>query len=126
MAKEDPKYKSALQEQDGIEPPKVLNDLSAKSIKAKRQKQPSVENLVEGITQGDITALSRAITLVESTNPDHNKKANNIITACLPYANKSVRIGITGVPGVGKSTFIEAIGKHLSDLGKNSSSSCRS
>ena len=118
MSKEDPKYKSALQEQDGIEPPKMLSDVSAKSIKAKRQKQPSVTKLVEGITKGDITALSRAITLVESTNPDHNKKANEVITECLPYANKSVRIGITGVPGVGKSTFIEAFGVHLTHLGK--------
>ncbi|MCA0153748.1 methylmalonyl Co-A mutase-associated GTPase MeaB [Winogradskyella vincentii] len=118
MSKEDPKYKSALQEQDGIEPPKVLSDVSAKSIKAKRQKQPSITDLVNGITNGDITALSRAITLVESTNPNHNKKANEVITACLPYANKSVRIGITGVPGVGKSTFIEAFGSHLTDLGK--------
>jgi len=118
VSKKDPKYKSALQEQDGIEPPKALSDVSAKSIKAKRQKQPSITDLVDGITKGDITALSRAITLVESTNPDHNKKANEVITACLPYANKSVRLGVTGVPGVGKSTFIEAFGSHLTELGK--------
>ena len=118
MSKEDPKYKSALQEQEGVEPPKVLSNVSAKAIKVKRQKQPSVTDLVNGLTNGDISALSRAITLVESTNSNHNKKANEVITACLPYANKSVRIGITGVPGVGKSTFIEAFGSHLTDLGK--------
>ncbi|MCA0132007.1 methylmalonyl Co-A mutase-associated GTPase MeaB [Winogradskyella alexanderae] len=118
MSKKNPKYKSALQEQKGIIPPEVLNSVSAKSIKAKRQKQPSVASLVEGIIKSDITALSRAITLVESTNPTHNQKANEIITACLPYANKSIRIGITGVPGVGKSTFIEAFGTHLTNLGK--------
>ena len=118
MSKKDPKYKSALQEQEGITPPKVLNSDSVKSIKAKRSKQPSISDLVNGITNGDITALSRAITLVESTNTAHNKKANDVITACLPYANNSIRIGITGVPGVGKSTFIEAFGSYLTELGK--------
>jgi len=62
--------------------------------------------------------LSKAITLVESTNSKHQKKANEILERCLPHANKSVRIGITGVPGVGKSTFIEAFGKHLTSKGK--------
>jgi LAO/AO transport system kinase len=75
-------------------------------------------DLVSGITSGNITALSRAITLVESTNLEHTKKANDVITACLPYANNAVRIGITGVPGVGKSTFIEAFGSHLTTQGK--------
>ena len=118
MAKKDQTYKSALHEQDGIEPPKSLSSDSAKTIKAKRQKKPSTEDLVSGITSGNITALSRAITLIESTHPTHTKKANEIITACLPHANASTRIGITGVPGVGKSTFIEAFGIHLTGLGK--------
>ena len=83
-----------------------------------RKIQPGSEELVNGILSGDIAALSRAITLVESTNVTHLAKANEIINACLPHANKSVRIGITGVPGVGKSTFIEAFGKHLTSLGK--------
>ncbi|MEJ2113415.1 MAG: methylmalonyl Co-A mutase-associated GTPase MeaB, partial [Flavobacteriaceae bacterium] len=74
--------------------------------------------LVKGIFKKDITALSQAITLVESTNESHLEKANSIIKACLPKANKSIRIGITGVPGVGKSTFIEVFGKHLTALGK--------
>jgi LAO/AO transport system kinase len=65
-----------------------------------------------------MTALSRAITLVESTNVSHLEKATQIINACLPHANQSMRIGITGVPGVGKSTFIEAFGKFLTGLGK--------
>lgn len=118
MAKKDKTYKSALQEQDGIEPPKSLSTDSAKTIKAKRKKKPSTEDLVSGITNGNITALSRAITLIESTNPTHTKKANEIITACLPHSNNAIRIGITGVPGVGKSTFIEAFGIHLTGLGK--------
>lgn len=118
MAKTNKTYKSALHEQDGIIPPEILSTLSAASIKAKRKKQPSVEELVAGITSGNITDLSRAITLVESKNKTHTKKATDIITACLPYANKSVRIGITGVPGVGKSTFIEAFGSYLTRIGK--------
>ena len=118
MAKKDDTYKSALHEQDGIEPPEILSSHSAKFIKAKRKKQPSVEDLVKGITAGNITDLSRAITLVESTNQAHTQKAHDIITACLPYANKSVRVGITGVPGVGKSTFIEAFGSYLTSIGK--------
>jgi LAO/AO transport system kinase len=118
VAKKDQTYKSALKEQDGIAPPKSLSPDVAKTIITNRQKQPSSKDLVSGITSGDISALSRAITLVESTNPEHAKKANEVITACLPFANKSIRIGITGVPGVGKSTFIEAFGIHLTGLGK--------
>ena len=118
MAKKKQTYKSALHEKEGIKPPESLSSHSAKTIKANRQKQPSTNELVAGITSGNITDLSRAITLIESTNSAHTKKANAIITACLPYANTSVRIGVTGVPGVGKSTFIEAFGIHLTGLGK--------
>ncbi|MCL4112446.1 UNVERIFIED_CONTAM: hypothetical protein GTU68_046972, partial [Idotea baltica] len=76
------------------------------------------DSLVAQILKSDITALSRAITLVESKNTSHIEKANSIIKSCLPHANKSVRIGITGVPGVGKSTFIEVFGKYLTGQGK--------
>jgi LAO/AO transport system kinase len=113
-----PSSKSALSEKDGVEQPQTLNSTSIEVIKQMRRKQPSAQELIDGILNGDKTALSRAITLVESTNPEHLEKANAIIQACLPHANKSIRIGITGVPGVGKSTFIEAFGKHLTDLGK--------
>ena len=118
MAKKNQTYKSALKEQNGISPPESLSSDSAKTIKANRKKQPSIEDLVSGITSRNISALSRAITLVESTNSTHTKKAHDIITACLPYANNSIRIGTTGVPGVGKSTFIEAFGCYLTDLGR--------
>jgi len=116
VAKKNKTYKSALQEQDGINTPDSLSANVAKTIKENRKKKVSINDLVSGITSGNITALSRAITLIESTNPSHSKKANDIITKCLPYANKSIRIGITGVPGVGKSTFIEAFGIHLTSL----------
>ncbi|WP_413998981.1 methylmalonyl Co-A mutase-associated GTPase MeaB [Flavobacterium sp. W1B] len=111
-------HSSALHEKAGISPPEIISAAVVKNIQQFRKTQPSSTELVNGILEGNITALSRAITLVESTNPDHLAKANEVINACLSHANKSVRIGITGVPGVGKSTFIEAFGKYLTSLGK--------
>lgn len=79
----------------------------------KNYKKYSPTNYVEDILKRDITTLSRAITLIESTSETHQKTAQEIIQLCLPHAGNSIRIGITGVPGVGKSTFIEAFGKLL-------------
>jgi LAO/AO transport system kinase len=112
------KKSSALQEKKGVSKPETTSSLSAEIIKKNRVKRNSVSEFVTKITSGNIPFLSRAITLVESTNIKHQEKANKIIEACLPFANKSIRIGITGVPGVGKSTFIEAFGKHLTSQGK--------
>jgi len=112
------KKQSALQEKDGVSKPETTSFLSAEKIKRSRVKQNSVAFFVENILKGNITFLSRAITLVESTNANHQIKANEILELCLPYANNSIRIGITGVPGVGKSTFIEVFGKHLTAQGK--------
>ena len=112
------KYNSALEEKKGIPSPEITDDSAISKIVSKRKKQPSARDLIKGILDGNITALSRAITLVESKNPKHLEKANTIIKGCLPHANNSVRIGVTGVPGVGKSTFIEALGKHLISLNK--------
>lgn len=109
---------SALQEKKGISPPEIVSKKMAEQIHEFRKIQPSAKELVKDIFNGNITALSRAITLVESINIEHFEKANEMINACLPHANKSVRIGITGVPGVGKSTFIEVFGKYLTSLGK--------
>lgn len=109
---------TALQEKEGIEPPESMSTSSMNNIIHKRKAQPTADELINGILAHNKVALSRAITLVESTNPEHLEKANAIIHACLPHANQSIRIGITGVPGVGKSTFIEAFGKHLTALGK--------
>ncbi|MCK5400265.1 MAG: methylmalonyl Co-A mutase-associated GTPase MeaB [Flavobacteriaceae bacterium] len=111
-------HKSALKEQEGVSPPEVTSSKTISKIKGKRKTQPGVQDLINGILKGDITALSRAITLVESKNLKHLEKANTIIKACLPKSNNSLRIGVTGVPGVGKSTFIETFGKHLTGLGK--------
>lgn len=109
---------SALSEKDGVNKPEILSLQAAKHIQAFRKKEIPAAELIEKIIAGDKVALSRAITLIESTNINHLEKANEVINGCLPFANKSVRIGITGVPGVGKSTFIEAFGKHLTGLGK--------
>ena len=116
--KNEKKKHSALHEKAGISPPEIVSLNAVEQIQKFRKKQLSSKELIEGILSGNIADLSRAITLVESTNANHLAKANEVINACLPYANKSVRIGITGVPGVGKSTFIEAFGKHLTSLGK--------
>lgn len=110
--------KTALHEVDGVSRPESISRSSIEHVTRLRKKQPTVQELVNGILAGDKTALSRAITLVESTNPSHLEKANDVINQCLPHADKSLRIGITGVPGVGKSTFIEAFGKHLTSLGR--------
>ncbi len=112
------KKQSALQEKEGVSKPETTSSLSAEKIKLNRAKRNSVKEFVSKILEGNITFLSRAITLVESTNANHQIKANKILEQCLPHANNSVRIGITGVPGVGKSTFIEAFGKHLTNKGK--------
>lgn len=110
--------KSALEEKDGIEQPETISSTSAQQIQHFRRKQPTIEEFIANISKGDKITLSRAITLIESTNPEHIEKANKVIQGCLPFANKSIRIGITGVPGVGKSTFIEAFGKYLTSIGK--------
>jgi len=109
---------SSLNERDGIAQPDSISKPAIARVTKLRKTQPSVQELVKEILSGNTTALSRAITLIESTNPAHLEKANAVIASCLPHANGSVRIGITGVPGVGKSTFIEAFGKHLTGLGK--------
>jgi LAO/AO transport system kinase len=69
--------------------------------------------MAAGVRAGDRRALARAITLVESTRADHRAEANALLGALLPHTGKSIRLGITGVPGVGKSTFIEAFGLHV-------------
>ncbi|MEY4125828.1 MAG: hypothetical protein RL737_17 [Bacteroidota bacterium] len=77
----------------------------------------TAEILFPKLRKGDRGALASAITLIESTNPTHRREANALITLCLPHSGKAWRIGITGVPGVGKSTFIEAIGHELLNQG---------
>ncbi len=86
-------------------------------IKSYRKTPLSSDFLIKGILEGNKTALGQAITLVESTQKKHLDKANKVITACLGQKKRTIRIGITGVPGVGKSTFIESLGKMLTTAG---------
>ncbi len=73
--------------------------------------------LADGVLEGNRRALARAITLIESTRPDHRAAASALLQRVLPQAGHSIRLGISGVPGVGKSTFIEALGNHVIDAG---------
>jgi LAO/AO transport system kinase len=84
-----------------------------KDFKRYKRKTYSVSEYVEGILKGDISILSQAVTLVESSRPEHHVLADEIIEKCLPYSGNSVRVGITGVPGAGKSTSIDSFGMHL-------------
>ncbi len=104
---------SALKVQKGIAQPSSFNPEAAKHFQKSKQELLSVEDYVEGIVSGNRTLLSKAITLVESALPKHQEVAQKIIERCLAFAGNSIRIGITGVPGVGKSTFIESLGSYL-------------
>jgi LAO/AO transport system kinase len=84
----------------------------------KKKKQYSVDEYLEGILNNNRIILSQAITLIESSLPEHQRIAREIIEKCLPYSGKSIRIGITGVPGAGKSFFIEALGTMLTSKGQ--------
>lgn len=112
------KNTSALNEKEGVSKPETLNKKIVKQLKTLKKKSPTAEDLVSGILARKQTELSQAITIIESTAPKHQQQAKEIIEKCLPHANNSIRIGITGVPGVGKSTFIESFGKLLISEGK--------
>lgn len=97
----------------GVEQPSIVNPY-LKRGRFHRHEYTAAE-MVEGIVKGDVTILSQAVTLVESVNPDHQAKAQEVIEKCLPYSGRSVRIGISGVPGAGKSTSIDEFGIHVLD-----------
>ncbi|MCB0637133.1 MAG: methylmalonyl Co-A mutase-associated GTPase MeaB, partial [Lewinella sp.] len=79
----------------------------------RRRSRRSADDYVQGVLSGDRVVLSQAVTLVESTLPADREQAHALLDACLPHTGRSFRLGITGVPGVGKSTFIEAFGLEL-------------
>ncbi|WP_040664259.1 methylmalonyl Co-A mutase-associated GTPase MeaB [Nafulsella turpanensis] len=87
-------------------------------MNTKRKRRLSPEEYIEGVLQGDRVVLSRAITLMESSLPADHALATEVLDGILPHTGKSLRIGITGVPGVGKSTFIESFGSYITGLGK--------
>jgi LAO/AO transport system kinase len=110
--------KSALKVQKGIEQPSVVNQKAVRNIGKKKPTGHSVQQLFDGILQGNITLLSKAITLIESTLPQHQLLAQVLLKLCLPHSGNSIRVGFTGIPGVGKSSFIEVLGKHLTNQKK--------
>lgn len=105
----DPAFKG-LTVNEGVESLPTVNPYRKARQK---KKQLTVSDYVEGILNGEISILSQAVTLVESSLPEHQEIAQQVIEKCLPYTGNSIRVGITGVPGAGKSTFIEALGMHL-------------
>ena len=108
----DTHHDTALNVAEGVADQPIVNPYFVR----KKRRKLTTDEYVAGILEGNITTLSQAITLIESNNPDHYAQAQEIIERCLPYSGKSVRIGITGVPGAGKSTFIEAVGNMVTSL----------
>lgn len=115
--RERSEHKSTLTVNPGVEQPPSVNAEAARRFKERKRKLLSVDEYVDGLTRGSITALSQAITLIESSLPQHHELGQQVIERCLPYSGNSIRIGITGVPGVGKSTFIEALGSTITGSG---------
>lgn len=118
MKEENKKYRSALTVRNGIHQPPSINPDVLNGKGRKRRKIYSIDEYVSGILTGDRTILSQAITLIESSRPDHYEISQKIIERCLPCSAGSIRIGVTGVPGAGKSTFIEAFGLHIINSGR--------
>ena len=100
---------AGLQVNSGVEQPPIVNPY----LKRKRKPQLTPAEFVEGIRKGNRAVLGQAVTLVESRNAEHQIIAQEVIEKCLPYTGNSRRIGITGVPGAGKSTSIDSFGMHV-------------
>lgn len=104
----DCQYKG-LQVNSGVNSAPTINPYR----KARARRQLSVNDYVEGILKGNVSVLGQAVTLVESLAESHQVIAQEVIEKCLPYSGNSKRIGITGVPGAGKSTSIDTFGMHV-------------
>tara|TARA_B100000953_G_scaffold29251_1_gene23499 strand:- start:76 stop:1152 length:1077 start_codon:yes stop_codon:yes gene_type:complete len=111
-------HKSALSESQSNNSSGNVSAESAQRIRDSRRNKSSEKSLLKDLLEGNKTALGRSITLVESNQPKHKEMAEAIVEGALPHAKKSIRVGITGVPGVGKSTFIESFGSYLIEKGK--------
>ena len=109
---------SSLNISTGKERPNGISGEKLNSFINKKRKKYSLDEYYDGILSGDRVILGRAITLIESKIKEDNDLSNKIIDKCLPHSGKSIRIGITGIPGVGKSTFIETFGLYLLDKNK--------
>lgn len=104
---------SALNVQKAIDQPSQVNPALSGGLDKFKKGKLTVDEMLEGILSGNRTLLSRGITLIESARSDDQEIARELVNRCLPYSGKSTRLGITGVPGAGKSTFIEAFGIYL-------------
>ena len=100
----------------GIEQPSSVNPY-LKLRKQAKKRDLTIADYVDGIVKGDITVLSRAVTLVESVRPEHQQIGQEVFEKCLPYSGNSIRVGISGVPGAGKSTSIDVFGLHVLEKG---------
>lgn len=117
MNRDHSKLPSALTEREGVPQPPSVNESAVHALKKKRKPVITADDYFNGIITFNRTIFSQAITLLESSLPEHQALAQELVARCLPYSGKSMRIGITGVPGAGKSTFIEALGLHVTALG---------
>lgn len=119
MKKEDKTYKPDWTPENAgqefaVNVVKAVASSGNKTTTEKRRSfQPTVDDFVEGVIKGDRNFLARCITLIESNSPKHHQKSAEVLDRLLPYAGKSIRLGISGVPGAGKSTMIEALGIYL-------------
>ena len=105
-----PEY-AGLTVNSGVAPVSNINPYLQRGRFAR--KHLTAADYVEGILRGDVTILGQAVTLVESTVPEHQQMAQEVIEKCLPHSGRSIRVGISGVPGAGKSTSIDEFGIHL-------------
>lgn len=113
-----PQEQSALSVSSGVKGGHDGMAIKPKKFQKKKKELLDIPKLAEEVRSGLRTSLSKAITLIESSNSDHREQAQNLLQELLPYTGNSIRIGITGVPGAGKSSFIEAFGMMLCSLGK--------
>jgi LAO/AO transport system kinase len=111
------KKRTSLSLSEGVAQPGSINQEAVNQLKRAKKKQHSIKELLSGIRNGNIGMLGQAITLVESSLETHQETAQELVAACLPYSGGAFRMGITGVPGAGKSTFIESLGKHIIEGG---------
>lgn len=112
------KKNKTLHVQEGVERPDTIHPEALEKLRKSRKRLLKPEEYITGILAGDRTLLSQAITIIESSLPEHLELAREIIRGCLPHSGNSIRIGITGVPGVGKSSFIESLGTRITASGK--------
>ena len=114
---EHPENKSefkGLNVNKGVSQPPSVNPYM---VRRRKSRLLTSDEFVKGILSGNRVILSQAVTLVESSLPEHNDLAQEIIEKCIPHSGKSIRVGITGVPGAGKSTSIDTFGMHLLEKG---------